>query len=64
MRLRHVYVQDILNTTTVVVQEDLFSYIYIYLFIYEMCQPMSEKQVKESQSHAGPPLFAQAGIGV
>ena len=38
------YVQDILNTTTVVVLEVLLT----YGFIYEMGPPMSEKQVKES----------------
>ena len=59
MGLRHVYVQDILNTTTVVVQEDLLSYGYIY----EMDPPMSEKQVKESQSRVAPLFFTQAGVG-
>ena len=38
------YVQDSLNTTTVVVLEVLFP----YEFIYEMGPPMLEKQVKES----------------
>ena len=38
------YVQDSLNTTTVVVLEVLFP----YGFIYEMSPPMSEKKVKES----------------
>ena len=53
------YVQDSLNTTTVVVLEVLFS----YGFIYEICPPMSEKQVKESQSCVTPPFFTQAGVG-
>ena len=53
------HVQDSLNTTTVVVLEVLFS----YGFIYEMGPPMFQKQVKESQSHAVPPLFGQAGVG-
>ena len=48
------YVQDSLNTTTVVVLEVLF----YYGIIYEMGSPRSEKQVKESQSHAAPPFFA------
>ena len=48
-----------LNTTTVVVLEVLFP----YGFIYEMGPPMLEKQVKESQSCATPPLFTQAGVG-
>ena len=53
------YVQDSLSTTTVVVLEVLFP----YGFIYEMCPPMSQKQVKESQSRVAPPLLAQAGVG-
>ena len=53
------YVQESLNTTTVVVLEFLFP----YGFIYEIGPPMSEKQVKESQSHAAPLLCAQAGVG-
>ena len=53
------YVQDILNTTKVVVLEVLFP----YGFIYEMGPPMSEKQVKESSSVSCPLLFAQAGVG-
>ena len=59
MRLMHVYVQDILNTTMVVVLQVLFH----YEIIYEMGPPRSGKQVKESQSHAAPPLFVQAGVG-
>ena len=59
MGLRHVYVQDILNTTTVVVLEFLFP----YGFKYEMGPPMSEKRVKESKSRAAPPICAQAGVG-
>ena len=31
--------------------------------IYEIGPPMLEKQVKESQSLAAPPLFVQAGVG-
>ena len=53
------YVQDSLNTTTVVVLEVLFP----YGFINEIGPPMSQKQVKESQSCVTPPLFAQAGVG-
>ena len=53
------YVQDSLNTTTVVVLEVLFR----YGFIYEMGPPRLGKRVKESQSRATPPLFAQAGVG-
>ena len=52
------YVQDSLNTTIVVVLEFLFP----YGFIYEMGPPMSERQVKESQSCVVPSLFAQAGV--
>ena len=48
------YIQDSLNTTTVVVLKVLFP----YGFIYEMGPPMSEKQVKEFQSRVAPPLFA------
>ena len=44
------YVQDSLNTTMVVVLEFLFP----YGFIYEMDPPMSQKQVKESQSRVTP----------
>ena len=40
------------------------SYIMIFGFIYEMGPPMSEKQVKESQSRTASPLFTQAGVGV
>ena len=53
MGLRHVYIGH-LNTTMVVVLE----YLFPYRFIYEMGPPMSEKKVKESQSHAAPLLFA------
>ena len=35
----------------------------MYLFI-TMGPPMSEKQVKEFQSRATHPIFAQAGVGV
>ena len=49
------YVQDILNTTTMIVLQVIF--LYMDLFI-EMGPPMFEIQVKESQSHAAPPLFA------
>ena len=55
----HEYVQDSLNTTTVVILEVLFP----YGFIYEMALPMSEKQVKKSQSRVVPPLFSQARVG-
>ena len=48
------YVLDTLNTTMVGVLEFLFP----YGFKNEMGPPMSEKQVKESQSRATPPLFA------
>ena len=48
-----------LNTITVVVLEVLFP----YEIIYEMDPPMFEKQVKEFQSHAAPPLFAQTRVG-
>ena len=54
MGLKHVYVQDIVNTTMVVVLQVLFN----YEIIYEMGLPRSGKQVKESQSRAVPPLFA------
>ena len=50
------YVQDSLNTTTVVVLKVLFP----YGFIYKLGPPMSEKQVKESESRVTPPLFPQA----
>ena len=59
MGLRHVYVQDILNTNTMVVLEFLFP----YGCKYEMGPPMSEKQVKESQYRVAPPIFAQARVG-
>ena len=45
MGLRHVYVQNILNTTTKVVLQVIF--LYMDLFI-EMGPPMFESQVKES----------------
>ena len=50
MGLRHVYVQDILNTTMVVVLQVLFH----YFIIYEMGPPRLGKQVKESKSRAAP----------
>ena len=53
------YVHDSLNTTTVIILEVLF----YYGIIYEMGSQRSGKQVKESQSRAVPPLFAQAGVG-
>ena len=53
------YVQDSLNTTTVVILEFLFP----YAFKYEMGLPISEKQVKESQYRVAPPIFSQAGVG-
>ena len=43
----------------VVVLEGLFH----YEIIYEIGPPMLEKQVKESQSRAVPPLFVQGGVG-
>ena len=55
MGLRHVYVHDILNTNTVVVLQVIF--LYMDLFI-DMGPPMSEIQVKESQSCVAPPIFA------
>ena len=48
------YVHDSLNTTTMVVLEVLLP----YEFIYEVGPPMSEKQVKESQSRVVPHLSA------
>ena len=54
------YVQDSLNTTTVVVLKVLF----YYGIIYEMGPLRSRKQVKESHSRAAPPPFAQARVGV
>ena len=53
------YVYDSLNTTKVVVLEVLF----YYEIIYEIGSQRSGKQVKESQSRAVPPLFAQEGVG-
>ena len=50
----HEFVQDSLNTITVVVLEVLF----YYEIIYEMGPPRLGKQVKESSSRASPPLFA------
>ena len=41
--------------------------IRIFIFLMDlfiaMGPPMSEKQVKESQSHVAPLIFAQAGVG-
>ena len=55
------YVQDSLNTNMVVVLQVLFP----YEIIYEMGPPMSEKQVKESQSRAlAPSLCLGGGRGV
>ena len=56
MRFRHVYIQDILNTTMVIVLQVLFH--------YEMGPPRSGKQVKESQSHATPSLCLGWGRGM
>ena len=53
------YVQDSLNTTTVVVLEVLFP----YGFIYKMGPPISEKQVKESQPCVASLLSSQARVG-
>ena len=60
MRLKHVYVQDILNSTTTVVLQVIFRYMDLFI---EIGPPMSESQVKESQSCAAPLIFAQAGVG-
>ena len=51
-------IQDIKHHL-VVVLEVLFH----YEIIYEIGPPMLENQVKESQSRAAPPLFAQVGVG-
>ena len=59
MGLKDVYT-GYLNTTMVVVLQVVFH----YEIIYEMGPLMSEKQVKEFQSRATPPLFTQAGVGV
>ena len=59
MKLKHVYVQDRLNTITMVVLEILFP----YGFLYEMGPPMSEIQVKKLPLRVAPPLFAQAWVG-
>ena len=37
--------------------------VFHYGIIYEIGPPMSENQVKESQSRAAPPFFAQARVG-
>ena len=39
------------------------SYIMIFGFVIEMSPTMSKCHVKESQSRAALPLFAQAGVG-
>ena len=39
------------------------SFISLWIYIYEMGPPMSEIRVKESQSRAASPLFAQVGVG-
>ena len=44
------YVQDSLNTTTVIVLEVMF----LYGLIYEMDPPKSESRVKESQYRVAP----------
>ena len=59
MGLRHVYVQDILNITMVVVLQIIF--LYMDLFI-EMGPPMSKSQVNESQSRTAPPILVQTGV--
>ena len=38
-------------------------FIFLMDFFIAMGPPMSEKQVKKSQSCAAPPLFAQVGVG-
>ena len=35
----------------------------LWILFIEMGPPMSEKRVKESQSRAAPPIFAQAKVG-
>ena len=40
-----------------------YSFYFLKNLFIEMGPPMSEKQVKESQSHAVPPIFSQAGVG-
>ena len=60
MRLRHVYVQEILNSTTTVVLQVIFQYMDLFI---ETGPPLSESQVKEFQSCAAPLIFAQAGVG-
>ena len=54
------YAQESLNTTTMVVIKILFP----YGFKYEMGPPMSEKQVKESQSRCTPSLRPDGGRGM
>ena len=58
MGLNHVYTGQLYTTTMVVLQV-----VFNYEIIYEMGPPMSEKQIKESQSRAVPLLFAQAWMG-
>ena len=60
MGLRHAYVQDILNTTTMVVLQVILRYMDLFI---EMGLLMSESQVKESQSRVATPIFTQAGVG-
>ena len=50
MGLKHVYVQDILNTTMVVVLQVLFH----YEIIYEMGPPISENQLKSPSPMSRP----------
>ena len=38
-------------------------FISLWIFFIEMGPPMSEKQVKESQSRVAAPILAQAGVG-
>ena len=40
-----------------------FIFLWMNIYIYEMGPPMSEKQVKESQSCVALPLFVEAGVG-
>ena len=59
MGLRFVYIQDILNTTTVVVLQDILCYMDLYI---EIGPPRSESQVNESQYRVAPPIFTLAGV--
>ena len=60
MGLKHVYIHDILNTTTVVVLQVIFCYRGLYV---EMGSQRSESQVKEPQYRVVPPIFTQERVG-